>query len=583
MTPAARIPRGPQPTVSGQAAVLLRIRIRTIGNMLCGSSTARPRTWVPIFGIAGFAAWMAWQIHWLLRFLLGFGDSGAAAARQMVESMLLGLFVLQALFAIQAVVSHLFEAKDLPLLTSLPLRDEAIYLAKLADAFFLGNAIVPITAAALLGSVAATIPGGWAFYLPWLLMIFAFLLIPLALGSVVALLAVLFIPWARLRDVFLGIGSIALAVAIFGMNIVGARVRDESWRDRWLNDLDETPASAAPAWALHRLLAGAMIPAPDPRKTARAAVPLAAAAALAAAVGLAATRALYRRGRSRFEETPAPRPEARTRAARRWVRSTGSRLPHVLRGIIRKEGLLLLREPHAWSHLIIPVLAALSIFPVLSGIRERALRPEEARMVLLMISILAAGLAGALSFGSLAMMSVGRERAWWAVAAAGISPSGYLLAKTLVYLLPALAYAALILVLFAAVIPLRGGDLLSAASWTIPLVCAEIFVAMGFAARYPEFRERSARRSIRPLAAVLGSYLMLGLAGLTSFLAVLPGLAASGNTLLGHSFTPLGAFTASVGGAVFLLGGAAASGWIAALGGIRRLMATPIDPGEPPA
>jgi hypothetical protein len=528
--------------------------------------------WLPLVVVAGVALLMGYQFQRLLRPLLALDVAGRLAGQRFVGSVLLGLFCIEAIFAVQAAVTHLFQARDLPLLTSLPLSDQSIYEIKLMDAAFLGTPYVPMTAIAFLCAAANSIPNGWVRFPLWVFLTLAYLIIPIGIGALIALLAVRWIPWRRVRDLLFGLGGVAVAAVLFGVNVFGAKMHNEAWRDAWLGEI-EVQGPPSHGWALHRAIGAVIVPLSDKGWDPLILVPLAILCAGSLGAGTWAARRLYLTGRSDF---PAPARKSRNGSAAvraRWTSAPGTR-PGFVRAMAHKEWLEFRRDPHYWGIVILPLLLALSVIPLLDEARA-ATGARHAGVIFQIVAVGAAGLVAGLTAGNLALPTVGKERAWWVLSASGLRPTQFLVSKLVVLGSVAVVYGLFVLLFICALAKPRPEAALAAACWVVPLSLAEVLVSLGIAARYPDFQSRSLRRAVRPLAGILGSYLLLAITGLAAVVAVLPEMAGAGGPL--ESMQPRDAALVSAACGFCLIVGCGIIGWNAAWRGVRDLMYVPAD------
>lgn len=556
--------------------ISMRWRIVMMRNAIAHRRRRNGIGWLPIGVVLAVAVLMGYQFQRLLRHLLALDVAGRLAGQRFVGTLLVGLFFIEAIFAIQAVVTHLFQARDLPLLTSLPLSDRAVYEIKLLDTLFLGTPYVPLTAVAFLCAAASSLPRGWLHLPLWILLTFAYLAIPVGLGAAIALLAVRWIPWRRVRDFLFGLGGVAVAAALFGFNLLGTRMHDEAWRDAWLADL-EFRAPPANGWILHRAIASVIVPLPEGGWDPLVLVPLALACAGSLGAGSWAARRLYLAGRSDFP-VAAEKPRTDGSAAQSKWAAGASFAPPYLPAFVRKEWIEFRRDPHYWGVVVLPLLVAMSAIPLLGEARAGT-GGRQSQIVFQVVAIGIAGMVAGLTAGNLALPTIGKERAWWAIAASGLRPAQFIASKTIVLGTVGLVYAVLVLAFVAVLARPRPGAVAAAACWALPLAMTEVLVSLGIAARYPDFQSRSLRRAVRPLAGIMGSYLLLAITGLTALLAVLPELAGAGGPL--ERVHPHTAALVSVAGGFCLIAGCGAIGWNAALRGVRDLMYVPADRDAP--
>lgn len=553
--------------------ICLRWRLTMLRNTVLRRRQRHGVGWLPVVVIFGIAILMGYQFQRLLRPLLALDVAGRLAGQRFVGSVLLGLFCIEAIFAIQAAVTHLFQARDLPLLTSLPLSDQSIYEIKLLDALFLGTPYVPLTALAFLCAAASSLPRGWLQLPLWIFLTLAYLVIPIGLGALVALVAIRWIPWRRVRDMLFGLGGVAVAAVLFGVNIFGARMHDEAWRDAWLGELEFQPPPSH-GWLLHRAIAAVIVPMPEEGWDPLILVPLAMLCVGSVGAGNWAARRLYLAGRSDF---PVAARKSRNNAATiqaRWAARSAAG-PSFVRAFARKEWLEFRRDPHYWGIVVLPLLVAMSVIPLLGEVRAGT-GARQSQIVFQVVAIGVAGLVAGLTAGNLALPTIGKERAWWAISASGLRPSQFLASKLAVLATVAIAYALLVLTFVAAIARPRPEALIAAACWAVPLAVAQVFVSLGIAARYPDFQSRSLRRAVRPLAGIVGSYLLLAITGVTAVLAVLPELAGAGGPL--ETVQPLYAALISIAGGFSLIAGCCVIGWNTACRGVRDLMYVPASP-----
>lgn len=322
-------------------AALLRANRRSLWNAAWHRGRARRLGALAGVGLA--------SVFWLAAIPvvdLALGPSLEASSSRLLITVTGALVLLTGFTLVTSVsfaVASAYFAKDIEWLLTIPVSARGLLAHRLLSQLFLGIAV----GAALLGPilVGAALHTGTLQILPLAaLALVGLLTVPVALGLLLVVVVVRFIPATRVRD-----GTAAL-ICLVGLAMAGLGITAHGHGGglRWAGAINHLgsgwlhSAFLPPAWAarvVNLSWRGEWVPA------LAWLVPLLVLAVLAAAAVLWISGPLHREGWARAQIAP----KRRQRAAASWVR-----LPPVL-ALLRKDGRNLRRDPVQLSQLVLPL------------------------------------------------------------------------------------------------------------------------------------------------------------------------------------------------------------------------------------
>ncbi|MEY3021164.1 MAG: hypothetical protein RIS86_360 [Planctomycetota bacterium] len=357
-----------------------------------------------------------------------FGELATPVLQRSLEGLYLLLLSSTTFSVLIAAVGILYGADDLPLLLAQPIAPARVFAQKMAE-LFVNAAGIPLafTLPALAG-VGVALGAPPAFHAVGALAAVALYALPVAGGSLLALLLVRVAPPGRVREVASSVAIVVAAAAVLGLRslrperlfaleAVGAAEFERLFAAIARLDLGGGPTAWATtaAWAA---LAGELHPA-------LLALGTLAAASLAAAGG--AAHVAFARGWVRSIDAP-PRPRrAVERAEAAWTR-----LLHrggVVGAIVVNDVRHFVRDVQQWSQGLVIVALALVYFVSLGAIPTptQALRDALGTVNLVFVQFLIAGVALRSCFPAVSL----EGRAIWLIATLPIAPRAFVAAKFL--------------------------------------------------------------------------------------------------------------------------------------------------------
>ncbi|MBA2667935.1 MAG: hypothetical protein H0U69_12980 [Trueperaceae bacterium] len=404
---------------------LLALRARALRN------AARRTPGRYVVGLA-FLALLSWGLFEASLRGIGFVDAfpaigtiADAALQRGVEALVTLLMLAVAFSVLTSAITTLYAADDLPFLLSLPLAPERVFAQKVLETY-LSSAIMPalFTLPVLAGlGVARDAP--WSYY-PWgVAVVLALFAVPVAAGSLLALVLMRVAPAGRVKE-----AATALSVVLAAGLVVGLRaLRPERLTDLTPDEFEAFLVTFAsfglgwspPGWAGSALwsgLDGAIAPAGL----------LLCAVALLSLWGVGRVAAIaYREGWVRSVDTTYLRYDPEPRAAAFWEAPFMRLGP--LGGLVVKDVRLLLRDPAQWSQLL--VLAALAgVYLVSTASIEvdgQRFRDALGTLNVAFLGFMLAGVGVRLAFPAVSLEGEG----WWLVRTAPLGTAQVVLAKFL--------------------------------------------------------------------------------------------------------------------------------------------------------
>lgn len=310
---------------------------------------------------SGFLALLFWGILWATRWGVGFIDgypAVGAIADAVMQRSLEGLFAILALgvafSVLTTAVSTLYSSEDLPFLLSLPAKSVNVFYLKVFETY-LSAALLPtiFTLPVLvgLGLERSAPPHYYLIALASLLSLYA---IPVALGSLLALLLMRVAPAGRVKEVATAASVFFAAALIFGLRALRpeqlAAMSPEEFT-ALLRNFARLEVGWLPTGWTSDAVWGALSGRVTPGALLLAAVSLVLLLMVAWAAAFA-----YREGWIRALDAAPPRLDPAPRPPPLWERLLHRFGPGG--GLVAKDNRLLLRDPTQWSQLLVLVALA---------------------------------------------------------------------------------------------------------------------------------------------------------------------------------------------------------------------------------
>lgn len=293
-----------------------------------------------------------------LRFLERFPDIGTiydAVVLRSLEGLFVVLMVAVAFSVLTGAIGTLFGSSDLPFLLSLPVPPWRVFALKVVETY-LSSALLPaLFTVPVVTALGAHHGAPAAYYAIALVTVLALYALPVALGSLLALVLMRLSPQGRAKEVATALSVAAAAALVFGLRALRPEQLSALSPDEFEVML-RAFAGFELGWLPSAWASNAVWSALEGALSAPAVVLVLAAGAALGLVGWAAATA-YGQGWFRgLDSLPAGSPAAAERRRRLawWERP----LARVGQGVVVKDLLLLARDPGQWSQLL--VLAALA-------------------------------------------------------------------------------------------------------------------------------------------------------------------------------------------------------------------------------
>jgi ABC-2 type transport system permease protein len=356
------------------------------------------------------------------------GELATPVLQRSLEGLYLLLASATTFSVLIAAVGILYGADDLPFLLAQPIAPARVFAAKMVE-LFVNAAGLPLafTLPALSGiGVALGAPVG--YHAVAALTAVALYALPVAAGSLLALLLVRIAPPGRVREVASSVAIVVAAAAVLGLRalrperLFAVEAVGAAEFERLIARLAALDLGGAPtAWATSAVWAAL---------EGRGHPALLALLALAGASLLAATaaaRVAYARGWVRSLDGPPRRRRGRERQAPGWARALTR--AGVMGAIVVNDVRAFVRDVQQWSQGLVVVALALVYFVSLAAVPAptQTLRDALGTMNLVFVQFLIAGVALRTCFPAVSL----EGRAIWLIATLPIAPRAVVLAKFL--------------------------------------------------------------------------------------------------------------------------------------------------------
>lgn len=461
---------------------------------------------------------------------------GVVITERAVSLALIALATLVLFSNLITALSTLYLAEDLKLLMALPVRQGAVFAAKFVETFIASSLTVVIFVSPVLVGLGVAWGADWRYYLTVGAVLPLLFLIPTALGTVLVVLLMRFLPARRTREVTMAVSVLLGALAILAFRFVrpeGVFRTEISDLARFVEGLTLPASPLLPStWAqvaITEALEGRISP---------MVFPLGLAAVCGALLATTLARSAYHGGWVRADEHRALLGSSRYRPPAAWERKLAC-LGHDTAAFLVKDLRVFSRDPAQWSQvLLLGALIALYLFSVSS-------LPVESRYFLGLVGFLNLAFVGFVLAAvglRFAFPAASQERAAeWLVRSAPISYSRMLWAKFGLALIPLLILAQTLTVVSGVMLELDVYIVWLTAAAVILMTTALTALGVGLGAVY-QIRDPSNLAEVTVSSGgLLYMVLALSYSGLTVALLAMPAFAQI-NQQLGAAYflTPWG-------------------------------------------
>lgn len=409
------------------------------------------------------------------------GTIADAALRRSVEAFVTVLVLAVAFSVLTTAITTLYAAADLPLLLAWPLPATTVFRLKVAETY-LGSAALPaLLTLPVIAGIGLARDAPVAYYPQAVVAVLALYALPVAGGSLLALLLVRLAPAGRVREVATGASVVLAAALVVGLRVLRpeqlAALTPEEF-EAFLRDFAALDLGASPAaWAaavVWQALDGGVSPA----------LPwlLLVAGAALVAVGRAAAWA-YQVGWVRSLDGTARHRDPRPRRAAAWERPLARW--GAAGAVAVKDVRLLLRDPSQWSQLLVLVALAGVVLVSTASVEVEGQRFRDVLGTLnvAFLGFLLAGVGVRLAFPAVSLEGEG----WWLVRSGPVGV-GALLAAKFATALPPLLLLGVGLALAQALLVDVSANLASAAVVAGALAAVAVTaLGVGLGAAFPRF------------------------------------------------------------------------------------------------
>ncbi len=427
----------PRATVPG----LFWPRWRSLRNTWRHAGPGMRLTWA-VLGLMGLAFWavLFGGLAWIVDAFYHVEVVGPFLVRKLLDLLLVALFAMLLFSSVVTALSTFFLSDDLELLLALPIPRPVFHWTRLLEAAASSGWMVGFFGLPVFLAYGLVHGAGAAYYLLAALVMACFLLVPAAVGSIVAAVLVNVFPARRVREALVFVGLLFLVALFLLLRVLRPErllnAEDFQSLAAYVAEIQAPiPDLLPPAWASEVLVAAL-----QGRALPWEALGLLVTGALAAvAVSRWCVTPLYDSGWTRSQEAREAR-LARSRWLDRLLGVVGRGLPRPVHAIVAKDVKVFFRDPAQWSQLFLLAslvaiyLVSVRAIPldVLHGAWRRTAQNALAFLNLGMSGFVMAGLA--VRFQYTAVSAEGR--AFWILRTAPIEPVRYLWAKALPGLLP---------------------------------------------------------------------------------------------------------------------------------------------------
>jgi ABC-2 type transport system permease protein len=248
----------------------------------------------------------------------------------------------------------LFRARDLPLLLTLPVRVERVFLHKFQEAILMSSWAFLLLGSPMLLAYGIVAEAPWYYYAMLLPFLLAFVYIPAALGSILCLLIVYRLPRGQVAlMVFAGLAILG-GLGLLVWSIISAPSNDlltPDWFQEMLGRMRITEHRLLPSWWLS---AGLLQSAAGELSESILFLTLMISNALfLRLVAISTAGRIYRKAYHRLHGRPGLRRKVRVSWLDRITTRLTARLPREVRLLIVKDVRLFRRDPVQWTQFLV--------------------------------------------------------------------------------------------------------------------------------------------------------------------------------------------------------------------------------------
>jgi len=163
-----------------------------------------------------------WGLNFLDR-IPNYGDNlnlVDAVIQRSLESLLMILMLSVAFSVLTTAVHTLYDSHDLPFLLSLPIKPNRVFYMKVTETYISAAMLPAFFTLPILIAIGVHREAGLLYYLVALASVLALYAIPVALGSLIALVLMRFAPAGKVKEVATGLSVIFAAGLVFGLRLL---------------------------------------------------------------------------------------------------------------------------------------------------------------------------------------------------------------------------------------------------------------------------------------------------------------------------------------------------------------------------
>jgi ABC-2 type transport system permease protein len=451
---------------------------------------------------------------------------GPLLTKKLLEILLLALFFMLVFSNVVTALSTFYLSADLELLLALPISKPVFHYARLSEAVIQSSWMMLMFGMPVFLAYGIVYGASAGYFALLLIVIPAFLVIPGAIGVMVASVLVNAFPARRAREVIALFGLLALVSLFMLMRMVRPEqlVNAEGFESlaayiatvqapmgevlppQWLSvSLLSLLQANGVAW-LHVGL-------------------LVSCAGASVAVSRWVTHSLFRGGWSKTQEASTAR-LAKSNVFSGVLNRLGNLLPRDVAAVVIKDIRCFFRDPAQWSQVLILVsLIVIYLFSVKSlpvdvvqGAYMQGFKNALAFLNLGMAGFVMAGIAIRFQFTAVS----GEGRAFWMVQSGPINPERFLWAKAIPGFIPMLVVGLTLVLASNAILDSPPALVLIEGATTVVLGFGISGIAVGMGAMFPNFKADTAAKAAAGPAGILFMVAALSLIAVVMLLEALP-------------------------------------------------------------
>jgi ABC-2 type transport system permease protein len=451
---------------------------------------------------------------------------GPLLTKKLLEILLLALFFMLIFSNVVTAFSTFYLSADLELLLGLPIPRSTFYYARLSETVIQSSWMMLMFGTPVFLAYGLVHGAGLVYYGLLAVLIPAFLIIPGAIGVLVASVLVNVFPARRAREVMALLGLLALVVLFVLMRMVRPEqlVNPEGFESlaAYVATVQAPMGEVLPPqW----LSVGLLSPLQGNGVAWIQMGLLVSCAGASVAISRWVTQRLYRGGWSKTQEASAAR-FAKSNLLSGVLNRVASFLPRDMGAVLVKDVRTFFRDPAQWSQVLILVsLIIIYLFSVQSlpvdvvkGPYMQSFKNALAFLNLGMAGFVMAGIAIRFQFTAVS----GEGRAFWMVQSGPVSPERFLWAKALPGFVPMLVVGLTLVLASNAILDSPPALMLIEGATTVVLAFGISGIAVGMGALFPNFKADSAAKVSAGPAGILCMVFSLLLVAAVMLLEALP-------------------------------------------------------------